>query len=194
MCTSLAVLTDPAKRKTYDDTGRIEEDRPDNDRAAALQTIDLHIGNFINEYLASNFGVDKDPRSKNVIKMIQGKIKLEISQARESIVVGAAAIDFMRDMMTRFSLKTPGTCAEDDPIGRGLDRQIKNAEQQLSEIRTAIRRHQLALTILDGYSFKVNVPDPVTTATAMDLAGVYTPPPIPTLSEYLADLERIWPK
>ncbi len=152
--TALAVLTDPKKRKTYDDTGRIEEDRPDNDRAAALQVIDMHVGQIVNDFIASGFAPEKDPRRMNAIDEIRKKIRAEIMQAQDGIKGGENVVEFMRDMMKRFSLANPGASPEDDPIGRGLDRQIRNAEQQLSDIKANIRQRRLALTIVDGYRYR----------------------------------------
>lgn len=167
--TSLAVLTDPKKRKTFDDTGRIEEDRPDNDRAAALQTIEMHMGNIINEFIQSQFRPDRDPRRMDVIKVIRGKILDEITAAKDGIKGGEKVVAFMRDMAKRF---TKAKSSEDDPIVRGLDRQIKSAEQQLSDIRANVRQREMALKILGDYRFQADSTPPRTTSSGrFDLYG-----------------------
>jgi len=157
--TALAVLTDPKKRKAFDDTGRIEEDRPDNDRAAALQVLEAQMGTIINSYIGSGFAPINDPRRIDVVARITRNLEGEIAQAEDGIVGGQNVVDFMSDMATRFRLKAPGTgTADDDPIVRGLDRQIKNAQQQMADMEGQIRVRRLAITILAGYSFRADAP------------------------------------
>jgi DnaJ domain len=156
VCTSLAVLTDPKKRKTFDDTGRIEEDRPDNDRAAALQIIEMHMGTICNEFIQSSFRPDLDPRRLDVIKVIRGKVVNEIAEAKIGIKGGEKVIEFMRDMAKRFIQAKTSAAGEPDPIGRGLELQIRNAEEQIAGIRANVRQRELVLTILDGYRFETD--------------------------------------
>lgn len=155
MSTALAVLIDPKKRKTYDDTGRIEEDKPDNDRASALQVIEALMAEIMNAFISSGFDPFKDPRRMDVIADIKKKIMGDIKQARDGAATGENVVVFMRDMMKRFKLKKRvARTADDDPIVRGLDRQIKSTEQQLDGIRASLRVRELALEIVDGYRFQ----------------------------------------
>jgi DnaJ-class molecular chaperone len=156
VCTSLVVLTDPKKRKTFDDTGRIEENRPDNDRAAALQIIEMHMGTICNEFIQSGFLPDRDPRRIDVIKVIRHKVTSEIAEAKVGIKGGEKVIAFMRDMAKRFTQAKTATAGEPDPIGRGLELQIRNAEEQIAGIRANVRQRELVLTILDGYRFEMD--------------------------------------
>jgi DnaJ domain len=158
VCTSLAVLTDPKKRKTFDDTGRIEEDRPDNDRAAALQIIEMHMGTICNDFIQSEFRPDKDPRRMDVIKVIRGNVRDEIAAAKIGIKGGEKVVTFMRDMAKRFTQAKTAAVGEPDPIGHRLELQIRNAEEQIAGIRASVRQRELVLTILDGYQFKADSP------------------------------------
>jgi hypothetical protein len=158
VCTSLAVLTDPKKRKTFDDTGRIEEDRPDNDRAAALQIIEMHMGTICNDFIQSGFLPERDPRRMDVIKVIRHEVTSEIAEAKVGIKGGEKVVAFMRDMAKRFTQAKMAAAGEPDPIGRGLELQIRNAEEQIAGIRANVRQRELVLTILDGYRFEMDRP------------------------------------
>lgn len=154
--TALAVLTHPGRRKTYDDTGRIEEDKPDNDRAAALQVIDMHVGGVVNEFIASGLkDRAKDPRQIDMVEAVRALIAGELQQAEEGIVGGERIVAFFRDMKTRFKIKNPGAGSiDEDPIVRSFDRQIAHAEQQIRDIHQTIRIRKLAHEIVGGYDFK----------------------------------------
>lgn len=156
--TALAVLTDPKKRKTYDDTGRIESDRPDNDRSAALQIIEMQVARLINEYITRGFPLNADPRRMNVPKVLARRIREELPQAFDGIKQGENVVAFYRDMSLRFSQK-PGA-EDEDFIGRLLTDQIKTAEEQMAGLRLSIRVREVALTILETYEFKMDEASP----------------------------------
>jgi curved DNA-binding protein CbpA len=153
---ALAVLTDPKKRKAYDDTGRIEDDRPDNDRAAALQVIEQQMGQVVNAYIGSGFDISKDPRRRNVVASVRTVLEREIVQAEDGIAGGRNVIEFMTDMAKRFTIKAPGP--DGDPIVRGFERQIHGAQQQIADLEASIRVRRIAITIVEGYAFRSEQP------------------------------------
>ena len=155
--TSLAVLTDPEKRKTFDDTGRIDEGRPDNDRAAALQIIEMQIGALINDYITKGFAPQHDPRRMNIPKVIATKVRAEIPTATDAIQMGNNVLEFYRDMLKRFTVK-PGAAESEDFISRQLKTQIEQTEQQIASLRVSIRVRELAIKIVEGYDFKMDSP------------------------------------
>jgi len=152
--TALTVLVDPKKRKTFDDTGRIEEDRPDNDRSSALQIIEAQMGTIINAYIGSGFDPARDPRRADVVAKIISNVEGEIAQQQDGILGGEDVIAFMEDMRDRFEMTKPS----ENPIVRSLDRQIGMARQQISDLEAAIRVRQLVIEIVGGYEFRADPP------------------------------------
>lgn len=154
--TALAVLTDAKRRRTFDETGRIEEDRPDNDRATAFQMIEVHVGQIVNAFITSGFAPASDPRAMDVPAEITKALRAEIAETRAGIIGGERVVQYLRDMAARFHLKNPDAHPEGDPIGRGFKRQIENAEQQLAAIRASIAHREMAIAIVADYSFKMD--------------------------------------
>lgn len=156
LSTALAVITDPRKRQTYDETGRIEENKPDNDRVAAMQVIDRCMADIMNGFF-STFHPGNDPRKMDVPSIIATKIGHEITKGRTAIVGGQKMIKFLLDMERRFKRKQ-GASADDDPIGRGLRYQIEQNEQQLATVEHSIKVHEMAIGIVKGYDFEQDQP------------------------------------
>lgn len=159
--TALTVLVDPKRRKAFDDTGRIEDGRPvDNDRAQALQMIEAEMGMLLNAYIAGGFKPEDDPRKMDVPRVIRTKIEDLVYQAKDGIKGGQKVVAFFRDMLKRFHPKKGAAApGEDDPILRGITRQIESAEGQIAGIRVTIRCGELALKIVDGYRFDADPAD-----------------------------------
>jgi DnaJ-class molecular chaperone len=158
--TSLAVLTDPAKRRTYDEAGRIEEDRPDNDRAAALQVVEKHVSDIVNAFLSSGMTDPAlDPSKMDVIADVKRRIMTEIAQAEQGIAGGVMVVQTLKDLARRFKVKhADEPMTAEDPIGRGFKRQVEQNEQQLAMLRHGIEVHRMAIQIAEGYSFEMDSP------------------------------------
>lgn len=156
--TALAVLTDPKKRKTFDDTGRIEADRPDNDRVAALSIVETHIAALVNAFSTSGFSPSTDPRKMDVPAQIVGRIRNEIAEARAGIAGGGEHVAYLKDIARRFRLKNPEAHPEGDPIARGFKAQVDRAEQQIADLHASIRVRDLAIEIAKGYAFEQDTP------------------------------------
>lgn len=155
---ALVVLTNPKTRRTFDETGRIEEDRPDNDRATALQMVEVHIGQLVNAYISSGFAPASDPRTMDVPAAITRLLREEIAEARAGIEGGEKVVVYLKDVAKRFHLKNAAAHPEGDPIARGFKRQIDNAEQHLAAIRASIKHREMALAIVADYRFEMDQP------------------------------------
>lgn len=158
--TALAVLVDPKKRQTFDETGRIEADRPNNDRAAALQIVEGHIGALVNAYPAGGYAPADDPRKMDVPTRVRDLIAAEIDTAEAGIRDGGAHVAYLKDVMSRFKLKNPADHPDGDPIVRGFKRQVDLAEQQIADLRTAIKVRNIAWDIAGDYAFERDKPEP----------------------------------
>ena len=153
------VLSDPQRRKSYDDTGTIEDVKPDNDRASALQVIEMHMFTAVNEFLLKGQQPMHDPRKKNVIATIAVKIRYEIMAANNAIPNGRAVAAFWADLKARFVLRDGGTETENFFATR-LDDQARMTQAQIADLERDVRVRERALAILDGYEFKFDQPQP----------------------------------
>jgi curved DNA-binding protein CbpA len=149
------VLTDPKLRKIYDETGRIEEAKPDNDRAVALGVIESHIAAIMNKFLTDGMRPEFDPRKMDVPDVVAHRIRGEIREAKVGLTGGKKVVDFLKDMVDRFrpdpkSPISPDAC----PIRRSFQSQVEANESQLRDLDKAIEVCELALKILAGYKFR----------------------------------------
>lgn len=161
--TALAVLTDPKRRQTYDETGSIgkENIKPDNVRAAALQIVEQHMATLINAFPAGGYQPKDDPRKMDMMLRVRDMIWDEIREAENGIDGGKVHVQFLTDMRRRFRLKHPDKHPEGDPIVRSFTAQIQRAEQQIAQLNEAIKARKLAVDIASDYEFEQDDPDPV---------------------------------
>jgi curved DNA-binding protein CbpA len=159
-------LIDPKRRKSYNDTGQVEDVKPDNDRAAALQVIEMHFHTLINEYLQSKSmtvpgALDpfKDPRKRNITTAIASRIRDEFIQLKSAIPNGVGVLAFWEDMRERFVLRDGGGETVNFFLDR-IDTQHRSVKAQIAELEQTIRVREVALKILDGYEFKFDRPQP----------------------------------
>lgn len=182
--TALAVLTDPKRRQAFDETGTIEPEgvKPDNMRAAALAIVEQHIATVLNEFATSGFAPDKDPRKFDVMLRVRDAIWAESREAEGGIDGGNHHIEFMKDMRRRFRLKHPDKHPEGDPIVRGFTAQIQRAEQQIAQLRDAIKVRTLAVDIANDYEFERDKP-PAWPSSSVSLSD---------LPDYMGRQDEAW--
>lgn len=151
------VLSDPARRKSYDDTGTVEEVKPDNDRASALQVIEMHMHDLINDFLLKGQQPLDDPRRKNLITAIGAKIGKEIMDANNAMPNGRSVAAFWMDLKERFTIKTDGE-ETDNFFAARLNDQARITQGQMADLERDIRVRERALKILDSYQFRYDLP------------------------------------
>lgn len=147
------VLLDPIKRRKFDATGDLDDDKPDNVRANALQVIEAFMGNVLGSYINSGFATHLDPRRRDLLADFREQTNGEISQVTMSIKGLEKTVVFLKDMLTRFESEDPSS-----PIERGIQRQIDNCEEQVLKAKEAIEFRRVALTIASSYSFTADAP------------------------------------
>ena len=147
------VLGDPEKRRRYDETGLVEEDKPDSTRAAALGVIEMALAKVMTPYLAGGRPPDKDPRWRDIVAEIKALIREEMHEARCGIEAGADELAFLRDMAERFDV------AEGENFLRAsFLRQIEPRQRQFDDLHLGIKVREMALAILNGVTFRKQDP------------------------------------
>jgi curved DNA-binding protein CbpA len=155
--TALSVLTDPERRRKYDETGEIGDKKVDNERAQALQMVHMHIGNMINAYVQNNFAPAYDPRNYDVVAKVRTLLSTEIRKMQEAISTGEKHIKVVERVMERFHRARPRADSVDFIVD-GFKAQIANAQRQMEDIRGGIRTTTLAIDLLDQYDFRFDPP------------------------------------
>lgn len=145
---ALAVLEDPKKRETFDRTGQVEEERPDNDRALALQVIEKFIEKVINEFVTAEDGKVKDPRRRDLLREFREETRAAILEMKAAIPVGKAQLSFVRDLGRRFAGGDPA-----NPIGRGFKHRADSIAARLADVEKMIETRERALAIAATYTF-----------------------------------------
>jgi curved DNA-binding protein CbpA len=160
--TAMVVLTDPDRRARFDATGAVEDEKPDNVRAAALQIIQKHMADIVTAFMTAKTPQESaaaDPRKMNVPVEIERRIAKEIAEAQANVPAGEKMVEFLRDMRRRFKAKAPMDPAV-DPILRGYDDQIRRCQGQLEQVNESIRCREKAVEIIRGYDFEADPPWP----------------------------------
>ena len=155
---ALVILTDPKKRKQYDETGTVEEDQPDNDRAVALGIIERFLGPIVNEFIQSGFNPHNDARHKDVLKMVAARIRNDMAEVRNGIANGERVVAYQKDFIAR--LRRKKGAEGEDFVRRNLELQVERAERQVAEMKGYIPHRELALKILEDYEFDRAPPPP----------------------------------
>jgi len=140
------VLSDPDKRKKYDETGQVDPDQPDNSMSVALNII---IGFFA--MTASGFaaGTGIDPCTVDLLdyakKHFNGQIT-EFTKQKKNI---QTTVDTLKRIEKRLKSKKNG-----NPILRvAILNQAQSAQQPLAQLEKQIKEHTDAVDLLNGYSF-----------------------------------------
>ena len=143
------VLSDPKKRKLYDDTGVVDDESPN------------HIDNLIRSRMV-------DMAEKWLDNMIKGsKTPLSVfamggmEQARAQLTRAnidlAEQVEKIKDVFGRL------TCSDDDSIIHGvLDNRIKTYQRGISQNETEIVILEQIHTIIDTYEFEEEVEEMIT--------------------------------
>ena len=152
---ALAVLTDPVKRKKFDETGAIDEDKPDLTRETAIGIIDAKIGERVNDYILNDYDLRRDPRRTDLLAVVALLIEQEIAQLNAAARNGEKSIAYFRDMALRFRRKSPDAA---NHLAKSFENHAAAAEVTLANMLKQIPARKLALEILQDYEFRRDPP------------------------------------
>lgn len=153
---ALAVLSDPARRARFDSDGTVEDDRPDNDRAGALQIIEKHLAALLNAHIGSGFAPATDPCFRNVVGELRAAVRKEIAEHEGGIETGKKVEKFYARVAKRLRHKRKG--AAPDFLGRSMEDRLRQTKAHVANFEEGIRIRRLALDILKEYEFDPESP------------------------------------
>jgi len=150
LTTSYELLSDPVRRKVYDDTGYDPElaDTKDLQGLVILETL-------VNEVVLD----EREPGSFDPVAAIRRKLTDRIVNARFHILEMERHRARIRNHIDRIGKKP-----ETDVLGRMLRSRCDAISQAIGKAEVEIGNIEQAYGMLDGYSYEVEVPDIKTAA------------------------------
>lgn len=160
--TAYEVLSDPERRKRYDDTGDAGDltQQTNVERAAALEMLAALAVEALGRYDAKV--VDMRKRMCDMLDQATKDADRNLTIAKTQHERHKADIAKARELRARWKPKSPG----DDVIGSMLDGHIATLEakaqehynEQIAKRELTQRAHKLALDILSGYDYTTDKP------------------------------------
>lgn len=148
------ILSDPQRRRKYDETGEIDEASVEQSIPNAMQHI---IGFFIN---ACEQARDDDvPRDLDLVKLALEFFHKQIAEFEKNKSVGQRKVRLLRKVMKRFKVKDGEI--ENNILGVAFANHIRQHEQTIAGLDRHIQERKDALTLLKDYSFVVEKSPPV---------------------------------
>ena len=151
---ALAVLTDPKRRRHYDQTGEISDPAPDNKRAHAMGIIQRYFDEIAMPWFKT-CATDpaKDPRTKDIVGEIRKAIRKDLAGIKNGIPNGERVVAAYEEMASRFDSKGP-----DNFLRRYLEQRARENQREVERVKEGIEVHELALKLLAEIKFRRDEP------------------------------------
>ena len=157
LSTAYTVLSDPDRRKRYDDTGEINIPRADTLDASAFEVIAQKLGLILH--------AEQDLTALDLGALIEGAIREDMDQRRANIVGHTRAIERTVRLRKRIKRKANG---RDNLLARVLDWHEASSREQIKKGEASVSSMERALEILKDYSFAEELQPGVTGAEVAD--------------------------
>ena len=141
------VLSDPAKRKHYDDTGEIQEDKVNNLETEAYSLFVHHFNTVIQNLIKSG----QTPEKHDLVDLMKQQIQLMIAKEIQPIIDGNNKnIEIYTKLKKRFkskSKKAPFT----EMLFNGV---IASSKRNIDQIQPKLKAAERVLSLLDTIDFE----------------------------------------
>jgi len=151
------VLSDPAARAHYDETG--EETEP------AIDQTDTHALGLIGQMMDGALGGNEDPVAARLIDLMITKLEQDQNSVRQRIAVAQRALNRAKRMERRFKKKSPG----DNRMQALLDATARNFKARLDKDQMNLKVAARAIEILKDHTY-----DPELVVPQQLLGGIFT--------------------
>ncbi len=137
------ILSDDEKRRTYDQTGQID-DAPDNTEAMAAELIEEFLAMAVN-----------DPNAKylDLVIIMKDSIKKSMDEGAAQMGKMIAQEARARDLLRRFK-----TDKAKNTIAMLLNRRLASIRKSMTAMERRMKAHERALAIIGDYSFDTEAP------------------------------------
>lgn len=140
------VLSDPLRRKQYDDTGEAEAKPVDNELSEALQEIYASLDFVLNECGRK----DMEPSEIDLVADMRKTLEIKLDQVRQSLANPKSALRKLKKLSGRFKVKdkTQTNFLEQFVAGK-----IGQLEAHLSQVEHQIKKLEYAIRFIKTYDF-----------------------------------------
>ena len=140
------VLSDPAKRSKYDQTGNIDDMQPDNSMSVALNIVIGFFGQISQQFAA---GTTIDPCTVDLIDFAKKQFGNQIAEFKKQRKVIDDTVATLKRIEKRLKDKKKA-----NPLVRlALLNQMQSAQEPLRQLDKQIKEHGDAIELLNGYAF-----------------------------------------
>lgn len=157
LATAHVVLSDPMRRKRYDNTGEIDLPRADTLDASAFEVIAQKLGLIIH--------AEQDLTALDLGALIEGAIREDMGQRRANIAAHKRAIERTARLRGRIKRKANG---RDNLLARVLDWHEASSRDQIKKGEAFVSSMERALEILNDYAFADELEPALTGAEVAD--------------------------
>ena len=141
--TAMVVLSNKGKRKKYDETGEVEDDRP--------STIDQQAVGILAQLMNNVLGEDPDPLSAiNLVEMMMIFVQKQIEAGEKNLAMLRRAKGRAERMRKRFKKKSKGG---ENMLAHIIESKIKDLENMIPMNEKGVAAHRRAMEMLADYSF-----------------------------------------
>lgn len=141
------ILMDDRRRELYDSTGDEAENPPDNALGNAINCIAFHFNSLLQKLAESG----TSPLTVDMVSRIKSEINQSISENQKNLRITKSILDFDKKMVGRFrkNLEIDGNVFESIILNR-----IHALKTNISNLENAIKTHQQALEMINGFTYK----------------------------------------
>lgn len=149
------ILMDPARRKRFDEEGRVDEIK---NISKAIQTfMEMTINATVDAFNPIGMEMD-DPNLVNIHNMILKKMKDAQRDIHNNLVTTQRKIHRCNKLIRNFSLKVEG---EVDYIGNALRKKLGGLNEEMNRHKDAQRLSEETIRIMEMYGYDVFIdPEP----------------------------------
>lgn len=146
------VLSDPAKRKKYDETGEIDSNDPDNPLSGAISVIVTFFDTLVQQHVAGSGG---DPAQHDLVALC----KQHINQTLDKLRTEKTKFDKHRAGLEKVEKRLIAKGAK-EIVKMALRAQVSAVLTRMRPLDIQIKAHEDALAMLDDYSFDAEAAPP----------------------------------
>lgn len=134
------ILSDPLRRKRYDETGDVDETQSSAPHAILAQCFKKVLGQLFSEA--------RDPGSVNVVEMVRKSIRNDLSECTQKLETNQRALRMLEGILKRTKAKK-----EAEFVLAILKNEVSGCSSTVAQLKTAVEYHEQALKLLDDCSY-----------------------------------------
>lgn len=141
------ILMDDERRNKYDSVGDESEKSPDNELGNIINCIAFHFNTILQECSQSG----TSPLVVDMVQRIKTKMNGAITENQKNLRITKTILDLDKKMVGRFKKKSKDG---DNVFEIIISSRISALQMNISQTKNTIKNHELALEMINGFSYK----------------------------------------